>query len=251
MMNLSILITNFNYGHYLDKCIRSCLSLKRPYPEFKYEILVVDDGSTDASSEILKKYDNSVDILRIENSGVEFAANSIYKMSKGDFIVRLDADDLFRCDFLETIDKTCQQVQRDDQIGFIYTNYEEIDEDGEVIKEIKLPAFSAVEIAERGDFLATGTVIKRSVLPRLLYSEDEKNCGLENYKLILALVEKGYKGVRVNANGFFYRRHNKSLSSLKKEAIVNYGNKMMSNFSFGEFKTNKYHPYNLIIDSAS
>ena len=248
-MDLSILITNFNYGRYVDDCIYSCLSLTKPYVGFKYEILVVDDGSTDSSVDILKKHHDSVEIVYIKNRGVEAAANCIYRMSQGEFIVRVDADDLLYKDFLVAINESWKLAKSDDSTAFIYTDYDEINEDGEFIREIKLPVYSMEEIGERGDFLATGTVMKRSTLPNLLYREDNKNCGLENYELILTLLENGYKGIHVDSKGFLYRRHSKSLSSLKKKSIVKYGREMMKNFSFDEFKANEYHPYNLEVDS--
>jgi len=246
-MDLSILITNFNYDVYLDACIESCCTLAKTCSELSCEVLIVDDGSTDNSTITLKKYESALNVVYLENKGVEAAANSIYRISKGEFIVRVDADDLLDRYFLETIRESWEEAKKDDEVAFIYTNYEEIDENGKIIKSVELPDYCVDEIVGRGDFLATGTVMKRSALPSLLYKEDEKNCGLENYELILSLIERGYRGIHINAKGFYYRRHRKNMSNVKREAIIRYGNEMMTRFQFGEFRSNSNHPQDLVI----
>ena len=91
-MEVSIVITNYNYGEYLERCIRSCQS---QVFDGKYEIIVVDDCSTDHSSRILEMYgeDSLVNvILNQDNMGVAGSANIGIKAARGQFVVRVDAD---------------------------------------------------------------------------------------------------------------------------------------------------------------
>ena len=94
---LSILINNYNYGRFLSDCIDSILAQKYK----NLEIIVYDDGSTDSSRKILKKYKNRVISILAENYGSspnKNQANGIYQAflrSTGEWILLLDSDDIF------------------------------------------------------------------------------------------------------------------------------------------------------------
>jgi glycosyltransferase involved in cell wall biosynthesis len=92
-MEVSIIVTNYNYGAYIERCIRSC---KNQVFEGKYEIIVVDDCSTDHSLKILELFKNDPQvnvILNKKNIGVAGSANIGIKNAKGQFVVRVDSDD--------------------------------------------------------------------------------------------------------------------------------------------------------------
>jgi glycosyltransferase involved in cell wall biosynthesis len=99
---ISIVVTNYNYGLYLTRCIRSCLSQKHA----SVEVVVVDDCSTDDSLELIKVFQEDVKILRTpHNSGVAAAANLGIKSARGQFVIRVDADDYVSsdmCYFMKT-----------------------------------------------------------------------------------------------------------------------------------------------------
>lgn len=88
---VSILINNYNYGHFLAEAIDSALS-----QTYKHcEVIVVDDGSTDNSREIIKRYGNRIVPIFKKNGGQASAFNSGFAASKGAIICFLDADDIF------------------------------------------------------------------------------------------------------------------------------------------------------------
>lgn len=86
-MKISVVVPTFNRAHTLKRCLDSIFgqTLK------PYEVIVVDDGSTDNTSEILKKY--SATIIKTENRGVSAARNLAVKESSGEWIALLDSDD--------------------------------------------------------------------------------------------------------------------------------------------------------------
>jgi glycosyltransferase involved in cell wall biosynthesis len=90
-MKLSVLINNYNYGRYLAQCIDSALS--QDWPDF--EVIVVDDGSTDKSREIIASYAGSVIPVFKSNGGQASCFNSGFAEATGDIIFMLDADDAF------------------------------------------------------------------------------------------------------------------------------------------------------------
>jgi glycosyltransferase involved in cell wall biosynthesis len=86
----SIIISNYNYGRFLGQAIESALS--QTYANT--EVIVVDDGSTDDSREVLAGYADRVQVLLKENGGQASAFNCAFRRTRGDVIVLLDADDL-------------------------------------------------------------------------------------------------------------------------------------------------------------
>ncbi|PSF38680.1 glucosyl transferase [Aphanothece hegewaldii CCALA 016] len=96
---ISVIITNYNYGHFLAQAIESVLH--QTYRNF--ELIVVDDGSTDDSFEVIKNYEESLIAIYQKNAGQGAAFNSGIAKAKGDIICFLDADDYFRKDKLEKV----------------------------------------------------------------------------------------------------------------------------------------------------
>ena len=86
---VSIIINNYNYGRYLDESISSVLG--QTYK--KIELIVVDDGSTDNSREILNKYESKIVLIEKANGGQGSAYNAGIEKVKGEIILFLDADD--------------------------------------------------------------------------------------------------------------------------------------------------------------
>ena len=103
-MLVSIIITNYNYGKYLGRCIRSCMN--QSLPERDYEIILVDDFSTDNSIRIADEYSKFVNFKIIRNKknlGVATSANKGFRAAKGQFVIRVDSDDYVTREFLNIL----------------------------------------------------------------------------------------------------------------------------------------------------
>lgn len=242
-MDVTIIITTFNYEKYLEECIDSCLS--QSLSRLTYEVIVVDDGSTDNTSKILSRsYPDHFRSYRINNSGIEGASNFGFDKAKGKYIVRVDADDLLLPNYLQAIEKYLSA-----DYGFFYSNYNVVDSRGEHIREFNLPSFEPSEILARGDFLATGTLYNAQLIKSLHgYNTNIVNSGLENYELILDLLLAGVEGRHVPEVLFSYRRHSKNISELKRTEIINNGKRMFAQRGLEKFSANKFHPYGLEVD---
>ncbi|MFC1613341.1 glycosyltransferase family 2 protein [Patescibacteria group bacterium] len=95
-MILSIIIPAYNHGEELPKCLDSIFA--QSYNDF--EVIVVNDGSTDGTEEVLEKY-CGVQVINQENQGAPVARNNGFNASKGEYVIFCDADVVFKKDALE------------------------------------------------------------------------------------------------------------------------------------------------------
>lgn len=100
MPKFSILLCNYNYGCYIGEAIDSVLCQR--FRDF--ELIIVDDGSTDHSREVIKSYEDSrIKVVMKENGGQASAFNAGFERSSGDWIVLLDSDDWWELNKLERL----------------------------------------------------------------------------------------------------------------------------------------------------
>lgn len=98
----SVLIPTHNHGRYLGRCIRSLLSQSEPRPE--YEIIVIDDGSSDNTPSVIESFSTMiVPIKNEENIGLPASLNKGIEVARGDFFVRVDSDDFVNRNFLSCL----------------------------------------------------------------------------------------------------------------------------------------------------
>jgi len=111
--SVSVIIPNYNYGKYVGVAIKSALDQTvKPV-----EVIVVDDGSTDNSIDVIKKY--PVKLIRQKNSGVVCAKNRGFKESVGRYVLFLDADDILR---KNAIKKYLLKIKKNNWLGFVYSD---------------------------------------------------------------------------------------------------------------------------------
>lgn len=96
---VSIIINNYNYERFLKKAIDSALN--QSYSPI--EVIVVDDGSTDKSREIISSYGSQIIPVLKSNGGQSSSLNAGFKVSRGEIICFLDSDDLFHDNKVEKI----------------------------------------------------------------------------------------------------------------------------------------------------
>mgnify|MGYP004661092145 FL=1 len=136
MPMVSIILPVYNKEEYLPTTLNSLL--KQSYQD--WELIVVDDGSTDASGEILERFarrDPRITLISQENKGVSAARNSGLSKAAGEWVWFVDADDVPDKNFLANV-FACSM---DEKVGIIVGNYERLEKNGIVTK---------VEIAESG-----------------------------------------------------------------------------------------------------
>jgi glycosyltransferase involved in cell wall biosynthesis len=111
-MKVSVIIPVYNVESYLEKCLNSVIN--QTYNDI--EIILVNDGSTDQSLEIIihkSKMDSRIIFVDKKNSGVSSARNEGIKMSTGELIAFLDADDWLEINFLEKMVRVYNETKAD------------------------------------------------------------------------------------------------------------------------------------------
>lgn len=110
-MKYSVVIPLYNKEHFIEKTVQSVLSQTLQ----DFEIIVVDDGSSDRSFEIVRKIKSEkLKIITQMNQGVSVARNTGIENASGTYIAFLDADDEWNNDYLETIDELTRLYQKSD-----------------------------------------------------------------------------------------------------------------------------------------
>ena len=121
-MKFSIIVAAYNVAEYLEECVESLVS--QNFPDSEYEVLIVDDGSTDGrTGMICDQLTSEFEVVRTihqENGGLSSARNTGIKYSKGDYLLFVDGDDFWgNPDFLDKLSKNIDKF-RSDVIIFSY-----------------------------------------------------------------------------------------------------------------------------------
>ena len=130
LIEISVVVTNYNYGRYLSRCLRSLLA--QDIDKELYEIVLVDDGSTDESLKIANRFEKQIKIFRnITNKGLSNASNLGIDKSCGRFIVRVDSDDFVHSSFLRILLLGFELLGRN--FHALSVDYQKVDELGNVL----------------------------------------------------------------------------------------------------------------------
>lgn len=212
--NISVVIPVYNREDFLEGCINSVLDQKDP--GCTYEVIVVDDGSTDGSSEVLKKFGNKIRYKRIENSGRPAVPRNVgIKMAKGEYIAFQDSDDLWKPNKLMLQYKSL--VNSNNILS--YGNADVIDEFGkplnrQVINSKQAREGMVFDDLIKDNFISNLTVMtyKNAILDAGGFDEAPELRAVEDYELWLRLSLKGSFGF-VNKSLANYRHHSQNISS--------------------------------------
>jgi glycosyltransferase involved in cell wall biosynthesis len=129
---VSLIITTYNYAQYVERAIRSALD--QSLSKDLYEVIVVNDCSTDHTQEVLSNYENQVRVFNLEqNLGLAGARNFGIKKAKGQFIIFLDADDYMHRDTLR-VQKLF--LEENNALDAVSVDYYLVDERGKHLSHV-------------------------------------------------------------------------------------------------------------------
>ncbi len=234
---VSVVIPTYNRASILKKTIHSVL--QQTYK--KLEIIIVDDGSTDNTSQIVKDFNfKQIVYMRKEHAGASSARNEGIRNSKGKYISFLDSDDIWMPEKIEAQLNVFKNSRFNP--GVIYCGIGYIDDDGKKIREEKLPAYKGDIFlyllgARRNVVLGAGSTV-------LIKRECFEECGLFDEILpsrqdldLLIRIAKKFTFDYVPKSLVKIRIHNERISSNMENIIK--GRKLLFRKTYNDLKKHK------------
>lgn len=209
---VTVLIDSYNYGHFIEEAIDSVIT--QDFPADQFEILVVDDGSTDDTAERVKKFGSRVQYLHKPNGGQASAFNCGFQKAKGEVIAMLDADDYWLPGKLRRL---VEQFEKYPDAGMVYHRLQEFNMQCGQRREGSFAAISGFVARNRKDLLryilypTSSLAFRRSSIQPLLPIPEELTIQADSYLsgLIIFLapivaVDQSLAVYRVHGANLFY-----------------------------------------------
>lgn len=184
MPAISVIIPTYNYARFIGFCLESIFA--QTYKDF--EIIVVDDGSTDDTAEVLKKYEDKIHYIYQPNKGPAVASNAGIKVAKGEYIAFIGSDDLWLPDKLED---QVRVFNEDMKVGIVFSDASSFNENGiiskSILEEENICTGFCFERLFMGNYLIMSTVMIRKACLEKSGLFDEELSSVEDYDLCLRI----------------------------------------------------------------
>ena len=208
---VSVVIPTYNCDRFLPHAIESVLCQTHQ----SYELIVIDDGSTDDTQQVLQDYCKKtlpIDLRAVYqcNQGVAIARNHGIKLARGEWIAFLDADDVF------LPDKLAAQIaiaQANPEVGIVHSGWQRVDAAGEVLMQVEpwkqIPTLDLESWLRWKPVLPSAMLFRRSWLDRV-GGFDPRFPPAEDTDLVLRLALKGCRSIWLPQVTVSYRQHEDS-----------------------------------------
>jgi CMP-N-acetylneuraminic acid synthetase len=208
---VTVYIVNHNYGRFLPRAIESVLNQSLQ----DFELLIIDDGSTDDSQAIIERYVGHPKVFPIfqQNKGLTVTNNIAMRKARGRYIMRLDADDWLDENALTVM---AGAMDQNDALGLVFPDFYLTDESGQIIELVRRHDFREVTLLDQPAHGAC-TMIRLKCLMDL-GGYDEKLLCQDGYDLWIRFIEH-FEVKNINLPLFYYRQHGTSLTRNERRIL--------------------------------
>jgi glycosyltransferase involved in cell wall biosynthesis len=194
MPKVSVIVPTYNRSHFVCDAIDSILN--QTFKDF--EVITVDDGSTDNTQGVLQKYGSRLYYIYQQNHGLPAARNTGIEAAKGEYIAFLDDDDLW---FPEKLEKQVKFLDANPDIGLVHAFTEVVDERGLLLaeetknrlkqykKSMQL-GYTYGGISRMGIMFMSSVMVRKSCLELVGYFDSTLDCGREDWDFALRFALK-------------------------------------------------------------
>ena len=233
---ITVLMPVYNCANYITKSIESVLN--QTYE--KFELLIINDGSTDGTIEQLKFYeakDNRIRIYHQKNQGIVSALNKGINLAKGKYIARIDADDIMN---KKRLSEQINILELKDNIAVLGSWITVINEKGESINNWELP-FQPIEFDFwtylNGDVrVGHPCVTYRTDVVRFLGGYRDNYPHAEDIDLWFRIEQSGFEILNIPKYLTLYRKHNSQITNKYRELSTQSYHKALSDFLSNRLK---------------
>ncbi len=201
---ISVVVPTYNQAHFLPDCINSVF--RQTYDD--YEIIVVDDGSTDNTREEMKPYSGRARYIYKANGGVASARNVGIHEANGDYIAFLDSDDLWHPEKLKS---TAAFIDTLPHCGLFHSNTNLIRENGSMISMLKrrdLGRAAYHELLMGYSLVNSSITVKKECFTQcgVFYEQFKAKAGAEDWDMWIRICRK-FPSKLINEALVYYRIH--------------------------------------------
>lgn len=203
---VSIIIPAYNVAEYVEECLESIA--RQSYKDF--EVLIIDDGSTDLTGSIVEKWalkDKRFCVTRIENHGVSYARNLGLSLKRGELVIFVDADDLVTDDYVATLVNMMEEQNCDCAVCGVVL----FETTQPICKSGRLSVYQGVEVVSsmflRGMSLGIwNKILRSSVIDKFNLRFEQDYSYTEDTLFMLRYFEKCSRIVFDSSEKYMYRQ---------------------------------------------
>lgn len=207
-IDVSIIIPCYNYGEFVEEAIDSCLASSYE----NLEIIVINDGSTDIyTNDLLRKLNKpKTKVIHQQNLGLSAARNNGIKVSKGKYIMVLDADDTIDPTLIE---KACTILDENSNVGFVHFWLKHFGDDE---KTWTPPPFNFYRLLFK-NHITYNSIFRRIAWEKAGGFNETMREGYEDWDFWISVANKGFKGHLIPEYLLNYRRHGHTMLHRSRE----------------------------------